>query len=77
MSTRVKKSTCNRINNFQTAGLKIIYKDRIIMDGVLILMIMIAGGVSTWGMIELFRWGHYRENKHEKGEEETFNTKEK
>lgn len=38
------------------------------MDGVLILIIMIAGGLSTWGMIELFRWGHHRENKHEKDE---------
>lgn len=33
------------------------------MDWTLMLMIAAAGGLSTWGMIELFRWGYNKENK--------------
>ena len=33
------------------------------MDGILVLMIMLVGGASTYLMIELFRWGYNKENK--------------
>ena len=33
------------------------------MDWVLILMIAASGAVSTYLMIELFRWGYNKENK--------------
>jgi hypothetical protein len=33
------------------------------MDWMLLFMIGVAGAVSTFGMIELFRWGYNKENK--------------